>query len=175
MSILVIGLGNPILTDDGIGVIIANQVEKSLTEHEKQAITVTEASVGGLRLMELMVGFQSVILIDAIISQNGQKPGTFRKFNLDDLRSISPTQHSASAHDTNLITALEAGRLIGLDLPEDITIFAIEVENVLDFSDQPTPAVAESVCPVTSAVLRELKSILIDKSPSTGLSISKKL
>ena len=160
MRTIVIGLGNPILTDDGVGVLVAEQVEKQLTEIERHRITVTEASVGGLRLMELMVGFQHVVLIDAIVSQNGSVPGTFKKFNLDDLRSITPTQHIASAHDTTLVTALDAGRMIGLDLPEDIMIFAIEVENVLDFSDIPTPAVAESVLPVTSAVLRELRSIL---------------
>lgn len=162
MRTIVIGLGNPILTDDGVGVIVAEQVEKQLKEDEHPRITITEASVGGLRLMELMIGYQKVILIDAIISQNGNMPGTFRILDLDDLRSLSPTQHSASAHDTNLITALDAGRLIGLDLPEDITIFAIEVENVLDFSDRLSPAVEKSINQVTNAVLEELRTIMID-------------
>ena len=161
MRTIVIGLGNPILTDDGIGVIIAEQVEKQLKEDERQRITVTEASVGGLRLMEMMIGYQKVMLIDAMISQNGDLPGSFRKLDLDDLRSLSPTQHSASAHDTNLITALDAGRLIGLDLPEDITIFAIEVENVLVFGDRPSPAVEKSISQVANAVLEELGTMMI--------------
>ncbi len=153
---LVVGLGNPILTDDGIGVIVANKVEKALGSLDLDSVTVTEASVGGLRLMELMVGFDRVILIDAILSSNGAKPGTIQFMSLEDLSDISPTQHSACAHDTSLITALELGKHLGLNLPEDIIIYAVEVANVCDFSDQPTPAVAEAVPKVTELVLNEL-------------------
>ena len=77
--------------------------------------------------------------------------------NLDDLRNISPTQHSASAHDTSLVTALEAGRQMGLHLPEDLSIYAIEVENIIDFSDEPTPAVARAIPKATAAVLEEIR------------------
>jgi hydrogenase maturation protease len=156
MKTLVIGLGNPILTDDGVGVKVAKQVEDQLASMPQSDITVTEASVGGLRLMELMSGYNRVILIDALMLNNGSKTGTIHKMSLDDLRTISPTQHSASAHDTSLVTALEAGRLLGLSLPDDVVIFAIEVENVSEFSDTPTPAVAESIPHATKAVMEEL-------------------
>lgn len=156
MKTLVIGLGNPILTDDGVGVKVAKQVEDRIASLPHSDITVTEASVGGLRLMELMSGYDRVILIDALILSNGSKTGTIHKMSLEDLRTISPTQHSASAHDTSLVTALEAGRLLGLSLPDDIVIFAIEVENVSEFSDTPTPAVAESIPDATRAVMDEL-------------------
>jgi len=156
MKTLVIGLGNPILTDDGVGVKVAKQVEDRIASLPQSDITVTEASVGGLRLMELMSGYDRVILIDALILNNGSKIGTIHKMSLEDLRTISPTQHSASAHDTSLVTALEAGRLLGLSLPDDIVIFAIEVENVSEFSDTPTPAVAESIPDATRAVMDEL-------------------
>lgn len=75
---------------------------------------------------------------------------------LQDLQAITPTQHSASPHDASLVTALETGRRMGLKLPSEITIFAIEVENVMDFSDQPTPAVAAVIPQVTEAVLQEI-------------------
>jgi hypothetical protein len=75
---------------------------------------------------------------------------------LEDLKSISPTQHSASPHDASLVTALETGQRMGLPLPKDITIYAIEVENVMDFSDQPTPSVAAVIPQVTEAVLAEV-------------------
>jgi len=76
--------------------------------------------------------------------------------SLEDLQAISPTQHSASPHDASLVTALETGRRMGLKLPHEITIFAIEVENVMDFSDQPTPSVAAVIPQVTEAVLLEI-------------------
>lgn len=162
MKTLVIGLGNPILTDDGVGVKVAHAVKDSLTSYPRNDLTITEVGVGGLRLMEMMVGYDRVILIDALIQDHGNQPGTIRRMTLDDLRTISPTQHSASVHDTTLVTALEMGQRIGLPLPEEIIIYAVEVENVLDFGEQPTPAVAEAIPRVTAAVLGEL-NVMTDR------------
>jgi hydrogenase maturation protease len=157
MKTIVVGLGNPILTDDGVGVKVAYALEDALTTNTIDDLTITEASVGGLRLMELMVGFDRAIIIDAIISNNEKKPGTYQRLSLDDLRNISPTQHSASAHDTSLVTALEMGQQMGLHLPEQILIYAIEVENVNDFCEEPTPSVAEAIPIVTEVVLQEIQ------------------
>jgi hydrogenase maturation protease len=159
MKTLVIGLGNPILTDDGVGVKVVYEVDKVLSDEMREYITVTEASAGGLRLMETMVGFDRVILVDALLTNNGNKPGSTHRMTLEDLRTISPTQHSASAHDTTLVTALDAGREMDLSLPDEITIFAIEVENVMDFSEDPTPDVAKAIPKVTDAVISELMAL----------------
>ncbi len=159
-KIIVIGLGNPILTDDGVGVKVAYEVEKALGANIPENLTITEASVGGLRLMELLIGFDRVILIDALLTNNDCPPGTIHRMNLEDLQNISPTQHSASAHDTSLVTALDAGLEIGLHLPKEFSIYAVDVENILDFSNDPTPAVAEAIPKVTQMVLDELKEIL---------------
>jgi hydrogenase maturation protease len=160
MRTLVIGLGNPILTDDGVGVKVAYAVEEALAGKLPEEVVITEASAGGLRLMEAMVGFDKVILIDAIILPKDNKPGRIHQMTIDDLRVMSPTQHSASAHDTSLVTALDMGKRMELDLPEEIHIYAVEVENIIDFSEEPTPAVADAIPIVTTAVLEELGSIL---------------
>lgn len=151
---LILGLGNPILTDDGVGVLVAESVRSRLPKDTH--IDITELSVGGLTLMESMIGYDRVILIDAFQRLGDNNPGVVHRMSLEDLRSISPTQHSASPHDASLVTALETGQRMGLPLPKDITIFAIEVENVMDFSDQPTPSVAAVIPQVTEAVLAEL-------------------
>ena len=158
MKTLVVGLGNPILTDDGVGVKVSYAVKDVLAAEGRHDVTVTEASVGGLRLMELMVGYDQVILIDAL-QHCDAKPGSVRRMTLEDLRTISPTQHSACAHDTSLVTALDMGREMGLPLPADLTIFAVGVENITYFSEEPTPAVAEAIPQVTAAVLVELNLI----------------
>jgi hydrogenase maturation protease len=159
MKTILIGLGNPILTDDGVGVKVAYEVEKALKPDIPKNLTITEASVGGLRLMELLVGYDRVILVDAILKPGNGKTGNVHHMSLEDLREISPTQHSSSAHDTSLITALEAGASIGLHLPTDFSIYAIEVENILEFSDEPTPAVAAAIPRVTAAILDEIKTM----------------
>jgi len=64
---IVIGLGNPILTDDGVGVKIAYELERAIGPNLPSNLTITEASVGGLRLMELLIGYDRAILVDAIV------------------------------------------------------------------------------------------------------------
>jgi hydrogenase maturation protease len=157
MNTIVVGLGNPILTDDGVGVKVAYEVEARLAGDVPDNLTITEASVGGLRLMELLAGYDRAIIIDAIQTNNGHQPGTYYTLNLDDLRNISPTQHSASAHDTTLVTALDMGRRMGLALPTKVSIYAVEVENILEFNEEPTHNVAEAIPIVAEAVIKELK------------------
>lgn len=153
MKTLVLGLGNPILTDDGVGVRVAEAVREALPPDTP--IDVSEASVGGLGLMERVLGYERVILIDAL-HDGYNNPGVIHRMTLEELRNISPTQHSASAHDTSLVTALEMGQRMGLPLPEEIIIYAIEVENIIDFGEEPTPAVAQAIPKATAAVLGEL-------------------
>ncbi len=150
---LVLGLGNPILTDDGVGVWVAEAIAARLPPD--LPIDCTEVSVGGLLLMEAMLGYERVILIDALYPDHGQ-PGAIHRMTLEDLRAISPTEHSTSPHDTSLLTALALGQRMGLPLPTEITIYAVEVANIIDFGDTPTPAVAHAIPQVIDAVLEEL-------------------
>ncbi len=155
MKTLVIGLGNPILTDDGVGVLVAYALMQAIKGQDVSGIEITEASVGGLRLMEMMIGYERVIVIDALLATD-VPPGTIRRFTLADLSAISPLQHTASAHDTSLVTALQSGRRMGLPLPKEIILFGVGVQNVFDFGEHPTPAVAAAVPLVCQAVLQEL-------------------
>lgn len=152
-SVLVLGLGNPILGDDGIGVRVVQAVADALPVGTD--IEVDEACAGGLELMERMAGYERVILVDAICLGDAA-PGTLRRLTLAELDAISPTQHSASAHDASLMTALAVGRRIGLDLPDVLTVYAIEIERVLDFGDVLSPAVAAALHGAVEAVLAEI-------------------
>jgi hydrogenase maturation protease len=156
MKTLILGLGNPILTDDGVGVLVAESVRSRLPNDAP--VEIEEVSVGGLTLMESMIGFDRVIVVDALQTRE-MRPGTVHRLSLQDLESISPTQHSASPHDVSLNTALETGRRLGLHLPEDIIIYGIEVENTTDFSSQPTPSVAAAIPEAAAAVLNEINRL----------------
>lgn len=154
MDTLILGLGNPILTDDGVGVRVAEAVRAALPADSP--IETDEACSGGLELMERLLGYRRVFLVDALYPGSG-RPGDIHRLTLADLRAISPTQHSASAHDTSLVTAWEMAERMSLPLPEELTIFAVEVENIIDFGEEPTPAVARAVPQVTAAILDELQ------------------
>ena len=149
---LVLGLGNPILTDDGVGIHIVRAAASQCTP----AIDATfaEASVGGLRLLDLLNGYERAIMIDAILTPEGQ-PGDVYRLHPGDLRA---SLHSSSTHDLSLPGALELGRQLGMKLAddEDLTILAIEVEDVLTFGERCTPAVAMAIPAACQAVLAEL-------------------
>jgi len=163
---LIIGLGNPILTDDGVGVKVAREIERRVNLDAHPDLTITEASAGGLRLMEAVLDYQRVVLIDAYyLDPNSTKPGTIHRLTLDDLRGVSPTQHSTSAHDTSLVTALDAAHKMGYQVPEDFLIYAVEVENILEFSETPTPAVAAAIPRVADLIFDELS---LDSEGSRG-------
>jgi hydrogenase maturation protease len=142
------------LTDDGVGVKVARLIEERIDLSAHPELEITEASAGGLRLMEAVLDYDRVILIDAYyLKPETTQPGKIHRLTLDDLRSVSPTQHSTSAHDTSLITALDAAAELGYKVPSDFTIYAVEVENILDFSETPTQAVAESIPVVTDMII----------------------
>jgi hydrogenase maturation protease len=148
MKILVLGLGNPLITDDSVGLRVAAKLKPLLADRPE--IEVSEDYWGGLRLMERMVGFDRAIVIDAICT--GAPPGTIHRLTPDSI----PTQRSASSHDVNLPTALALGRIAGLQLPrdEDILLVAIEAEDILSFGEQCTPAVESAIVPVVEEVLQ---------------------
>ena len=152
MKTIVIGLGNPILSDDGVGWKVAQKVSDQLSVTSGQLpIDVEFASLGGLSLMERMVGFERAILIDAMETAQGQV-GSVRVIPLEALPNPS-AGHSASTHDTSLLTALQTARTMGLRVPHCVDVVAIESNNVYDFSEELSPPVAAAVPRACQAVL----------------------
>jgi len=155
MRTIIIGLGNPILSDDGVGWKVVERVKASLgTRHPD--IETDCLSLGGLSLMERLVGFERAILVDSMETGQGHA-GNVKVFPLASL-SDPMAGHSASAHDTSLITALGTAKAMGLPVPESIEIVAIEAKNVYDFSEELSPAVAEAVPLAMQAVINLLKT-----------------
>lgn len=153
---LVIGLGNPILGDDGVGWRVAEEV-KERAERASLSVEVDCLSLGGLSLMERLIGYERAILIDAM--ETSQQPiGSVHVFSLDDLPD--PTAgHSASAHDTTLMTALKTGRSMALSLPETVMVVAVEAINVYNFSEELSAPVAAAVPTAAQKVMELLLSL----------------
>ena len=149
---LVIGLGNPILRDDSVGL----RVVRALRSHIEgiPGIELAEDYNGGLRLMERLIGFDQAVVIDAIVT--GAAPGTLHVMGAKG----PPTQRSTSAHDVDLVTALTLGRRAGAQLPDadDIIVIGIEAEDVLQFGEQLSRAVEAAIPQAVDLVLAHLTS-----------------
>jgi hydrogenase maturation protease len=148
MKTLVLGLGNPILGDDSVGLRVAAELEGRLGED----VTVMEASLAGLDVLELLAGYGRAIIIDAIQTKGG-RPG--RLYRLDPAE-FEAARHAASPHDVDLATALELGRRLGLALPK-IEILAIEAADTSRFSEECSPEVERAIPACVEMILMELK------------------
>ena len=149
MKTLVLGLGNPILSDDGVGIKVAHEVANQL---DNPQVTVSETSAAGLSLLDSIVGYDKAIIIDAIQTEKGQAGQVYRMRAED----FSLTKHLSSPHQINLATALELGKMLNLAMPQKITVFAVEAKDVTSFSERCTPEVEQAIPEVIKMVLQEL-------------------
>ncbi len=152
MKTIVLGLGNPILTDDAAGLRVAGAIRQ---KNRRPDVFIEEAGVGGLELLEILSGYDKAIIID-VIQTPGLKAGRIHRL---DASALDATRHAATPHDINFATALELGKRLGIKLPPDITIFAIEVEDVTSFGEKCTPRVEKAIPACADMVIRELGEI----------------
>lgn len=148
MRTIVVGLGNPILSDDSVGIKVAALVKQRLPDDA--GVDVVEAYAGGLRLMEAIAGYDRAIILDAMKSGT-HPPGTIMHLSLD---SPTTTRNTLCTHDGDLSTALALGRDLGLAMPESIEIIGIEATEVERFGEELTAGVRDALPQAVDEVLR---------------------
>jgi len=160
MKTLLLGMGNPILTDDAVGVLVVRELRRNL-EGAPDLTIVEECSAGGLNILDVIAGYDRLIVVDSIRTGLAA-PGSWRRF---DGAALADTLHLSSVHDVNFATALALGRQNGMRLPPDdeIHIFAIEVQDNATFGESLTPAVEAALPDATATILTHIRRL-------TGLS-----
>lgn len=124
-------------------------------------------ALGGLSLMERLVGYDRAIVVDAICTGEAP-PGSVRCFALDDLPDFC-TGHTTASHDVSLQTALRVGRAMGAKLPREIVVVAVEAEHVYDFCETLSPPIAAAVPEAVRQVLALLeKANSVRNSPPSS-------
>lgn len=150
MRTVIIGLGNPVRSDDRVGLEVVSKLAERLEGRDD--IRACQLYAGGLGLMEAMVGFRKAIIVDALLAEQG--PGTIRRFGISELKQ---TRNSCSTHDASLAVALDLGRLADLALPDDIQVWGIEVQDTETIGESLTAQVARAVPEVVKGVLQEIE------------------
>jgi len=136
---VVIGLGNPLLSDDAVGLQAVERARPRLATRLPEVDCKLNLS-GGMDLLDDLVGYPRALLVDAI--QTGQcPPGTCLEFDLAALGDVHQDRLVA-AHGLTLPAVLETGRRCGYAVPATTAILGVEVADVHTFSEQLTPAVA---------------------------------
>jgi hydrogenase maturation protease len=151
MKTLVLGIGNDILGDDGVGIHVARAVARKISTKEAR---VEETGAAGLSLLELIKGHERLIIADAILTDNTQV-GKIHRLTLKDL---AKTNNSITPHDAALATTLEIGNsLFPGEMPREVVVYGVQIPNVEQFSGRMTPAVKAAVSEVVRLILAEIK------------------
>lgn len=142
---LLLGLGNPILKDDAVGLKVVRELGGRMMDEE---VHVEEASFANIEILEVVGSYDRLIIIDSIRTGRG-KPGELYSLTLEDFQS---TLHLSCPHDINLPTALELGKRLGIHVPEEIRIYAIEVEDNQTFSETCSPSVERAISRIVEEI-----------------------
>jgi hydrogenase maturation protease len=151
--VLIHGIGNEILTDDGIGPKLVKRLKGSLS---KKDIDFETASLGGLDLLEYIQGYQTVIFIDAIRTRNGI-PGTVYQLSPE---NFNTTIHLSNVHDISFLTSVALGKKLGLNMPQFIHIIAVEIVEDMIFNDNFSPQIEEKYEEIFNEVREITEQIL---------------
>jgi len=151
MRTLVLGIGNSILGDDGVGVHVAQELSRKIKDEN---VDVRDTSVDGLNLLEFITGYDKLVVIDAIITEDGEAGEIYR---LKPEKVCQPSHSAISPHHFNLATTLEIGKkLFPEEMPEEVTVFAVGTREVARVTEEMTGKVKEAIPRVISLVLEEL-------------------
>jgi hydrogenase maturation protease len=135
---VIVGLGSEVRTDDGVGLAVIRRLEETGTP---DGIELVAAGTPGLGILDLIAGFRRAVIVDAIDA--GLDPGTVIRQSVDDLSPAS--LHASVTHGIDLVTALETGRKLGLPLPDELHIVAIQIEDATTLSESCTQAVEAAI------------------------------
>lgn len=151
-SVVVVGIGNILLRDEGIGVRVIEELKKFKLPKNVEA---HDCGTSGIGILNLLDRFDKAIIVDAV--QCGERPGTIYRFNLDEIKTKSKTGKMTSLHDLDFITALEIGRKTS-NLPAEIVVIGVEPK-VIEPGLEPSPEVRKAIPEVIHAILKEIEAL----------------
>ncbi len=144
---VVIGLGNPLRGDDGVGPrVVAELNRRGLPE----GVEALDMGTGGLDLMRVLEGQHRVVIVDA--ADIGQEPGQFVRFTLDQARLVYGADR-LSFHHAGLGEVLALTNALGRDLPE-MVVFGVQPAEI-GWGEGLSPLVEAGLPTLTAAVLEE--------------------
>ncbi len=148
---LVLGIGNILMADDGVGARVVEELEKLRDTSLPASVDLIEGGTAGLALVDLIEGRRKVIVIDAI--HGGGEPGSLHRLAPGDLEAGGSS--AMSLHDFGLPDALEMARRLG-SAPAEVVIFGIAAKEICPRLAL-SPEVARAVPEAVKLVLEELE------------------
>jgi hydrogenase maturation protease len=121
---IVLGLGNPLMSDEGIGILLINKLSEYSGKYP--SVDFIDAGTGGLNILHLLEGRNKAVFIDC--ANMGVQPGTISRFTPKQVKSVKQLAHQ-SLHEQDLIKIIEMAKQLD-QCPKEIVIFGIQPKNV---------------------------------------------
>jgi len=144
---LILGLGNPILSDDAVGLLVARSLFERIGGEDVDLI---EAATSGLQAVQLLSRYDRAVIIDSI--QDEAKVGEVRRLEVDEL-GTSPLH---SSHGGGLGQAVRLAQQLGMRLPDPLLVYAIAVADLHTFAERLTPELERALPSMTQQIASDL-------------------
>ena len=154
MKTLILGMGNPILSDDGVGLLAAEKLRERVPGAD-----VASSAMIGLSLFDLIIGYDTLFIIDAMTTRDG-KLGELKKIGEDDRRG---TLHLFSSHGMNIFDLMELGVRCGYDMPRLSAFYGIEIGDEVAFGETLSPALNEKLPVLVEEIIDDINTVLFSR------------
>jgi hydrogenase maturation protease len=151
MKTLILGMGNPILSDDGVGLALAATLRNKI-----RGADVAASSMIGLSLFDLIVGYDAVFIIDAMTTKDGRK-GELKKVGEDDRCG---TLHLFTSHGLNIFELMELGVQCGFEMPRLAAVYGVEIGSEVAFDESLSPELNEKLPAITEEIIDDMTAVL---------------
>ena len=147
------GIGNPIMGDDGVGIEVLRRLKENTSP--RADLDFKELSVGGIRLVEEILDYKAVFIIDSI--ESATREGDINEFSPEQFNN---TFHESAPHDVNFITALELYKKLERHrIPEEIRIFTINIKTEFVFKETLSPTIEAAASRLTQSLDNKINRI----------------
>jgi hydrogenase maturation protease len=153
VKVLVLGMGNPILSDDGVGIVVANALEGKV-----DGLDVATSAMIGLDLLDAVTGYDKVYLIDAMCTRDGMV-GEVKKISKE---GGAGTMHLFTSHGIHFFELMELGKRCGLNMPEIGGVYGIEIGDSVCFGSSLTMELQEKITPIMDVILGDISATCPD-------------
>lgn len=143
------GIGNTIRGDDGIGIYIAEEIKKKLV-NKKNKVTVISTETAGLNLLDLIVGYNKLIIVDSIQVSSNNELGHIFELEVNQLNSSNSHFNS---HDIDFSKLFKLGKKLGIKLPKKIKIYGIGISSVKGFKQRCNPQLINMIPDIAQCII----------------------
>lgn len=151
-KILILGIGNTICGDDGVGIIAVRFLKESLDKAINKTVDIKEMQEADINILELLEGYKKLIIVDSICTKKA-KAGTIHKLSPV---TCKEKKQPYSSHQMGFNRIMDMAKTFKMDVPEEIVIYAIEIKKASFFKNGLSLIARKSIPGLVKLIKKEM-------------------